>query len=63
MNEHKGITPTQLADRNLRLIGGGKLNHDRYAFLYNQYIQLLSKISADDYASEVNDLLNFENNS
>jgi menaquinone-dependent protoporphyrinogen IX oxidase len=61
MNEHKGITPTQLADRNLALIGGA-LHHDRYSFLYDQYIQLLSKISANDYAAEVDDLLNFEAN-
>ena len=60
MNEHKGITPTQLADGNLALIGGA-LHHDRYAFLYDQYIQLLNKIPAADYASEVDDYLHFKN--
>lgn len=51
----------QLADGNLALIGGS-LHHDRYAFLYDQYIQLLNKLSPADFAEEVEDYLHFKNN-
>ena len=61
MNEHKSITPTMLADGNLALIEGA-LHHNRYAFLYDQYIQLLNKISPADFAAEVEDYLHFKNN-
>lgn len=60
MNEHKSITPTQLADGNLALIEGALITRD--AFLYDQYIQLLNKISPADYASEVEDYLHLKNN-
>lgn len=56
MNQHKGITPTQLADGNLALIGGS-LSQGRYSFLYDQYIQLLGKISPEDFADEVEEYL------
>ena len=58
---YKNITPTQLADGNLALIGGA-LHHGRYDFLYNEYIRMLHKISSEDYAAEVETYLEFKNN-
>ena len=58
---YKNITPTQLADGNLALIDGA-LNHNRYDFLYNEYIRMLHKISSEDYAAEVETYLEFKNN-
>lgn len=58
---YKNITPTQLADGNLALIGG-KQNLSRYNFLYHEYIRMLHKISSEDYAAEVETFLEIKNN-
>ena len=55
---HKNITPQQLADGNLDLIG--KNQSFRMNFLYHEYIRMLHIISSDDYASEVEDYLNYK---
>jgi len=58
---HKNITPSQLADGNLALIGGA-LHHDGFDFLYHEYIRLLHKIPSEDYVEEVETYLQFKNN-
>jgi|TARA_Y100000289_G_scaffold7904_2_gene7001 menaquinone-dependent protoporphyrinogen IX oxidase len=58
---HKNITPSQLADGNLELIGGS-LHHARYDFLYHEYIRMLHKIPSEDYVEEVETYLQFKNN-
>ena len=55
---HKNITPQQLADGNLDLIG--KNQSFRMNFLYHEYIRMLHIISSDDYAAEVEEYLNYK---